>query len=57
MIEYSDMIYFDSYLDDIYDVGKLGVTGVYVPNGITLQNFTQAIKDEAKRRRRKSVPY
>ncbi|XP_037359036.1 magnesium-dependent phosphatase 1 isoform X1 [Talpa occidentalis] len=47
-IPFSQMIFFDDENRNIVDVSKLGVTCIYVQNGMSLQTLTQGLETFAK---------
>ena len=43
-VNFNDMLFFDNDMGNIYDVSQLGVTSIYVENGLTAQNVIDGIK-------------
>ena len=43
-IPLSEMLFFDDEMRNIYEVGRMGVTAVYVENGMTLSLFHEGLK-------------
>lgn len=43
-IEYEDMLFFDNQMNNINDVGKLGVKCLYCPDGLSMKSWKKGLK-------------